>query len=178
MTGISLHWMRPDLQLSVLYECVFFIFIFSVHTNIALFRLKSATQSLFWITEEKKKRYLRHTLYRGKAMSWHKRSYWIYSFLMQFSVSHGSGNEPLWYKDNYLVVGVKQRRRKIIQAAMHADNPLGEAHDSGEGEQSTQKSRPTSIFVLRHHVVGLQISLSRPVGQHMNLFMCTWVRSW
>lgn len=51
------------------------------------------------------------------------------------------------YKDHYLDVGIKQRAREMIQAAMDAENPPGdgeahsarEAHSSGEGEQSVEK---------------------------------------
>ncbi|XP_061128956.1 zinc finger BED domain-containing protein 4-like [Syngnathus typhle] len=44
------------------------------------------------------------------------------------------------YKDHYLDVGIKQRAREMIQAAMDADNPLGDrpAHSAG-GEQSAEK---------------------------------------
>ncbi|XP_061129317.1 zinc finger BED domain-containing protein 4-like [Syngnathus typhle] len=44
------------------------------------------------------------------------------------------------YKDHYLDVGIKQCAREMIQAAMDADNPLGDrpAHSAG-GEQSAEK---------------------------------------
>lgn len=64
------------------------------------------------------------------------------------------------YKDHYLDVGLKQRAREMIQAAMDAENPPGdgeahsarEAHSAGEGEQSACLKSPsqevkTLIFI-------------------------------
>ena len=63
----------------------------------------------------------------------------IYSDPLHFI---GTALDP-HYKDPYLDVGLKRRAREMIQAAMDAENPLGdgdgEAHSAGEREQNAEK---------------------------------------